>query len=454
MCDTALATENFTSTKKRIFAKNSNREPNEAHSILHIPRMQHPSNSKLNTTYIEIPQVETTHEVFLCKPFHIWGAEMGVNEFGVAIGNEAVFTNLPMKRNNSGLSGMDLIRLALERAKSAVQALYIITELLEEFGQDANGGFKNKNFFYHNSFLIADRTDGYLLETADTFWVAKKVTNFTAISNGLTIESDYDLSSKFLEDRIQKRLSQTSDNFSFKKSFSDWFYTKFSYGEERRASFSSFAVQKKLSKGKFESADMIEILKSHPEFEDTDFEPSKSSMKSICLHATGITTPNQTNGSLVVEWDTSDNSQQPLQILFTGTSTPCLSIFKPFWFGTKNFIENRSLLPMETYDECLWWLHEAIARRATHDYTSVHSILSPAIKPVQADVFRSIHELKNSSQKEEIQWKFLKEHVNILKQTGDELKKEKIGLPKWEKPIFNVYWKKQNSNSDFPVESI
>ncbi len=72
---------------------------------------------------------------------------------------------------------MDLIRLALERGKSALQALHIITELLEEYGQDANGGYHNKNFFYHNSFLIADRTDGYLLETADRYWVAKKVTD-------------------------------------------------------------------------------------------------------------------------------------------------------------------------------------------------------------------------------------------------------------------------------------
>lgn len=454
MCDTALATENFTSTKKRIFAKNSNREPNEAHSILHIPRIEHGINSKLKTTYIQIPQVETTFEVFLCKPFHIWGAEMGVNEYGVVIGNEAVFTNLPLKKTNLGLSGMDLIRLALERGKSALQALHIITELLEEYGQDANGGYHNKNFFYHNSFLIADRTDGYLLETADRHWVAKKVTDFTSISNGLTIDSDYELSSKFLEDKIQKQLGKSPGDFSFRKYFSDWFYTKFSYAEERKTYFSSLAHRKKKSKGNFELEDMIEILKSHPQLGQNDFQPSRSSMKSICLHAKGITTPNQTNGSLVVEWDTSEISQQPLQILFTGTSTPCLSLFKPFWFGTKNFIENRSLLPNETYEEGLWWLNEAIIRRANHDYTAVQSILIPAIEPVQADVLRSIPEAKIPSKKEELQWKFLKEHVNILKQTVDELKTEKIGLPKWEKPFFNYYWNRQNSNLKFPMESI
>ena len=68
----------------------------------------------MRATYIEIAQVPHTHAVVLAKPYWIWGAEMGVNEHGVSIGNEAVFTKA-QREKQPGLLGMDLLRLGLER---------------------------------------------------------------------------------------------------------------------------------------------------------------------------------------------------------------------------------------------------------------------------------------------------------------------------------------------------
>ena len=110
MCDTFVATSQATPDGVAIFAKNSDREPNEAQYLAFLPAQNHPANSQIQTTYIQIPQVEHTHAVLLSKPFWIWGAEMGVNEFGVAIGNEAVFTKEPYEKEKT-LIGMDLLRL-------------------------------------------------------------------------------------------------------------------------------------------------------------------------------------------------------------------------------------------------------------------------------------------------------------------------------------------------------
>jgi hypothetical protein len=45
------------------------------------------------------------------------GWRKGVNDKGVVIGNEAVFTKETVRRD--GLLGMDILRIALERSESA-----------------------------------------------------------------------------------------------------------------------------------------------------------------------------------------------------------------------------------------------------------------------------------------------------------------------------------------------
>ena len=139
MCDTMVALGNATADGSVLFAKNSDRDPNEAHELILVPRASHSENSSVQCTYIEVPQVAETYAVLLAKPFQIWGTEMGANERGVVIGNESVFTKVPYGKE-PGLIGMDFIRLALERAGTARGALEVITDLLEIYGQSGNCG--------------------------------------------------------------------------------------------------------------------------------------------------------------------------------------------------------------------------------------------------------------------------------------------------------------------------
>jgi secernin len=326
MCDTFIALPSVTGTSHTIFGKNSDREPNEAQAIVRVPRMKHDTKT-LHCTYLEIPQVVETYEVILSKPFWMWGAEMGVNEFGVTIGNEAVFTKVKFNKNNNGLTGMDLLRLALERSKSAKEALNCIMDLLKTYGQDACGGYENKDFFYHNSFIIADSQEAWVLESAGYEWVAEKVKTFRSISNGLTIGEDYDLISENAISFAKEKGWYKTGKFNFMKAYSDPLMAWASGCKIRQKTTSLGA-----SKEGFSVKSAIEILSSH-HLQDADFAPHKASTHDVCMHTTSILNPSHTVGSMVVEIRTNT----PTTIWLTGTSNPCLSIYKPFFLGENCF---------------------------------------------------------------------------------------------------------------------
>ena len=124
---------------------------------------------------------------------------MGVNEHGVAIGNEAVWTKAPL--GPPALLGMDLVRLGLERGATARQALDLITRLLETHGQGGPCADRDPSLQYHNSFLIADAREAWVLETAARHWAAQRITDGVRnISNQLSIRRDFALASEGLGD--------------------------------------------------------------------------------------------------------------------------------------------------------------------------------------------------------------------------------------------------------------
>lgn len=178
MCDTMVAVPSATSGGAILFAKNSDRGANEPHLAVRYPAKDYDLDVEpsVKLTYVAIPQVAHTNEVVLLKPDWIWGAEMGFNEFGLNIGNEAVFTR--EKKGETSLIGMDFLRLALERTATAQQALELIIGLLELYGQGGNCGYDHE-FHYHNSFLIADGNEAYVLETAGKYYAARRSRIFT-----------------------------------------------------------------------------------------------------------------------------------------------------------------------------------------------------------------------------------------------------------------------------------
>jgi len=323
MCDTMAIVEG----DRVLFAKNSDRDPNEAQHLEWHAGQGHAAGSTVRCTWIEIPQVEQTCAILISRPFWLWGAEMGANEHGVVIGNEAVFTNQPYAK--TGLTGMDLLRLALERADTAERACEVITALLDEYGQGGGCGYENRRFTYHNSFIVADPTGAFVLETAGRKWALEPIHGARTISNGLTIAG-------------------------FREQYSDRLKTRISACRTRQARTSAL-IQNVTGVG-----GLFSILRDHGEGNRYPrYSMLNGGMAAPCMHAGGLVATSQTTASWASELRADSHRHW-----VTATAAPCTSLFKPvsvrqpFELGPP---------PADVPGDSLWWRHERFHRTVMRD---------------------------------------------------------------------------------------
>jgi hypothetical protein len=183
VCDSLVALGAATDTGCTIFAKNSDRPPDE-HQVIerHEPRR---GEGSVRCTYIEVDDVDTIG-VTGSRPWWQWGFEHGLNDAGVVAGNETIYTTLDPRGAPPALIGMDLVRLGLERATSASAWVEVVTALLEHHGQGGSGHHRVDRPYW-SSFLVADRSAAFVLETSGREWAVEAVTRTRAISNRTTI---------------------------------------------------------------------------------------------------------------------------------------------------------------------------------------------------------------------------------------------------------------------------
>jgi dipeptidase len=318
MCDTFVRVE----AGRVWFAKNSDREADEPQTLEWYPRREG-LRGEVRCTHVAIPQVARTHALVLSRPVWMWGGEMGVNEHGVAIGNEAVFTKEPVPREG-GLTGMDLLRLALERAASAEEAVQVITELHARHGQGGRCGYEDRGFRYFSSFLVADARGAFVVETAGRKVATERATGARAISNGLTIPG-------------------------FAEAHSDVVKTAVSACRLRRARTEASAA------AATSAHDMARALRDHGGSTWPRYEWHRGAMRAPCMHAGGLLAASQTTAALVVELTPGSTRGWA-----TATSAPCLSVFKPF--SVEQPLDLGPAPGLEP-DDSLWWTHERLHRR-------------------------------------------------------------------------------------------
>lgn len=378
MCDTMAARGAATVTGTTLFAKNSDRERNEAQFLELLPAQEYGRGAVVRCTYVAIPQAARTHAVLLSRPFWIWGAEMGANEHGVVIGNEAVHPRQAPQRKPT-LIGMDLLRLGLERGATAAEAVAVITGLLEAHGQGGSCGHMARRY-YDNSFIIADRDEVYVLETIGRRWAVEKSGTTRAISNTYTIGTAITAGSADLEAFARAQGWWTGNApFDFAAAVTNPANPGLPGAIGRCARATQLLTRQA---GQIDAAAMMANLRDHGAAAEGrgDFHPQQIEGVTICMHAADGTRRGQSVAAMV-----SDLRADGAVQWVTGTSAPCTSVFKPVFIDAG--LPAQGARPGDRADPAtLWWRHERLHRAMVRgDYAGAMAWFQPERAALEAE---------------------------------------------------------------------
>jgi secernin len=323
-----------------IFGKNSDRPAGEAQPLRFVPRR--PAAGRLDLAYVSIDD-EPAFPHLGAAPFWCWGYEFGVNEHNVTIGNEAQFTRswascVEAARAGSpppaGIIGMELVRLGLERGRTAIQALEVMTQLLERYGQWGSGlqGKPPVDGSYDNSYLIADGRDAWVLETTGREWISRRVeSGIYSISNEPSIRTEYDKKSEGLLGTASKAGWLVEGRpFDYAETHVDpQTSLQISHMRQRR---SQQLLQQAQASGGVELHSAKGVLRDHFEGTFLDgpyFSAARPDFLTLCMHEhpAGFTWGN-TAGSIIVELA---KHADDLTTIWWTPLTPCIGAYIPIF---------------------------------------------------------------------------------------------------------------------------
>lgn len=374
MCDTFVALGSATRNGGLLLAKNADTEINEAQHLLKIAGRDWPEGTQVRLTHRVIPQAPRTHEVILDKSFWLYGGEIGVNEHGVAIGNEAVYSNCASQ--GDGVVLIDLLRLMLERAADRHEAVALTADLLKTYGQGGNCELRGNSHF-DGSFIIADKTGALVLETAGRDWATREVADFASISNAYTIGADW----------TETSLAGNGARPDFAAEVGDPGPSLACAAPERQAASHAYLAR---HKGGIDVRTMANLLRHTGDEED--YHPANGERPTrVCMHAGPYPSRLwQATGSLI-----SDVRDDSIVVWATGTSGPDCSVFKPVFFGVP--MPDLGPMPRESDTAgAYWWRHEQLHRRVMADYSAIIGDLRPEIEALEERFFAQAESVRDA----------------------------------------------------------
>ena len=221
---------------------------------------------------------------------------------------------------------MDLVRLGLERSKTAREATEIIGGLIERYGQGGSAQY-DVDFRYCGGFIIADHAEAYVLESSGRQWIARRVEDRACISNRFTIDAG-NLGSADVESYARARGWCAESSFDFAAA-----YSSRNAGKDKSdplAARGRLARSRELvaRNGRRTIREMLAILRDHGargEMPPAGDAAARDASPTLCMHGS----VSATTASTVAELSAPDADTLP--VMWASLAAPCTSIAFPLF---------------------------------------------------------------------------------------------------------------------------
>jgi hypothetical protein len=176
--DMVVALKDASANETTLFGLNHHAAIAERHSVQIIPGHFHEPGQLVPIANLALPQVRQTFTVVGLQTQGSWGFNYGVNEHRVAVGATAWQSRL--KDCPACFEGCDLVRLALERGRSALAAADVITDLVQRHGLKSD-----------HIYLIADSSEAFVLEACGNYWALLECGHTRVVTGAAMIRQDW-----------------------------------------------------------------------------------------------------------------------------------------------------------------------------------------------------------------------------------------------------------------------
>lgn len=312
-----------------IFAHNSDRSVGECPSLLLVPGRSFAPGEIVQTAGPKLPQVRQTFTVLGSQPAGHWGYDHGVNEHGVALGRTSHRGKLVAA--GQALTGTDLVRLALERSRSAQQAVDFLTDSIERHGQGRGVAMASRGALApgadaeDNVFLCADAQAAFLLEASGNHWVFQEIQQVRVASDVSLVRQDWN--------RISRGLAGQAINQGWWPADGSKLDFAGAISEDPVGACSALRrwgramLMLEQQSGHIDIAFVRRLLGDHYETMQNEVDPFSRALGpvALCQHGTGSAT-SYTAASLVVGLGKDTSKLTPIWCAF---GPPCITVFLP-----------------------------------------------------------------------------------------------------------------------------